>query len=441
MKYNSALLIYPQAEELGTVRTQLWQPPLGLMSIATYVRQKEPCFDIRVLNEEIKSDRSKIAAADAEVVGISAGLLNYRRAIVLAEHFKKNGSVIVFGGPYPSVLPKEMLNNRRCIDYIVRGEGEEPFYQLLSGVPVDEIKGLAYRTSNGLQIPPSHSSKIEEFPLIDRSVVNMWDYFSNWRETFPKSSFKNPTTIYSQAGCTWRNAKRSCIFCARTDLLWRGRNPSNVWEEIQELVDNYEVDYVRDLADSFSQHVGWLKAFIEQKPKDLSVPFRIWARSDQINEGTIEYLAKLNVHDVFLGTESGDTSCLERMQKGITPNDNIKAIKLLGEYGIKTFISFVLGLPGETEKSLENTLRHIETLVKIGNIETMVSQVLKPLPGSRAFNMLVQKTGDKYLGRDEFDVEELRQDWVAQFCNIDYNQLQEVNRKIQEFPVPMKYHK
>lgn len=441
MKYNSAVLIYPQAEELGTVKTQLWQPPLGLMSIATYVKQREPSFDIRVLNEEIESDQPKIAETDVDVVGISAGLLNYRRAIALAEHFKKNGSVVVFGGAYPSVIPEEILNNRRCIDYIIKGEGEEPFYQLLSGVPVDDIDGLVRRTSNGLRTSSPHVGKIDELPLIDRSVVGMDDYFSNWRETFPESPFQNPTTIYSQSGCTWRNAKRSCIFCARTDLSWIGRNPQKVWEEIQALVDNYGVDYIRDLADSFSQHLGWLRAFTEQKPKGLSVPFRIWARSDQINERTIGYLAKLNVHDVFLGTESGDTGCLDRMQKGITPDDNINAIKLLSEYGMKTFISFVLGLPGESEESLENTLRHIETLVKIGNIETMVSQVLKPLPGSRAFSMLIQKTGDKYLRRDFFDVEELRQDWVAQFCDVDYGYLKQVNRRIQEFDVPMRYHK
>jgi len=311
----------------------------------------------------------------------------------------------------------------------------------LSGVPIDEIDGFVHRTENGLRVSSPKISRINQLPLIDRSIVDMEEYFSNWRKIFPESPFANPTTIYSQSGCTWRNVKRSCIFCARTDLSWEGREPEKVWEEIRGLVDNYGVDYVRDLADSFSQHLGWLRAFTEQKPENINIPFRIWARSNQVNKRTIDYLAQLNVHDVFLGTESGDLGCLERMQKGITPEDNVNAVRLLNEYGMKTFISFVLGLPGESEESLENTLRHIETLVKIGNVETMVSQVLKPLPGSKAFSMLVEKTGEKYLGLDEFDVEELRQDWVRLFCDVDYDQLQQVNHKIQEFDVPMKYHK
>jgi len=441
MKYNSAVLIYPQAEELGTVKTQLWQPPLGLMSIATYVKQKNPGFDISVLNEELESDRQQIKKINPEVVGISAGLLNHRRAIALAEHFKERGAAVVFGGPYPSVIPEAILNNRDCVDYIVRGEGEEPFYKFLTGVSVDEIDGFVYRTEDGLQVSSPHIGKINELPLIDRSVVVMEDYFSNWREIFSESPFNNPTTIYSQGGCTWRNAKRSCIFCARTDFSWRGRDPEKVWEEIRNLVEDYNVDYVRDLADSFSQNLGWLKKFTGQKPRGINVPLRIWARSNQINEKTIGYLAKLNVHDVFLGTESGDLGCLERMQKGITPEDNVNAVKLLKEYGMKTFISFVLGLPGESKGSLDNTLRHMDELINVGNIETMVSQVLKPLPGSTAFDMLVGKTEDKYEGVDVFDVEEIRRDWVRLFCNVDYDYLKSINMRIQEFEVPMKYFK
>lgn len=441
MGYESAVLIYAQSQELGTAKTHLWQPPLGLMSMATYARQENHSLAISVLNEEIENDRLKINSVDAQVIGISAGLLNYERAISLAEQFKERGSTIIFGGPYSSVIPKNILRNRKCVDYVVVGEGEEPFYKLMSGFPPESIEGVAYRKGSDIHIPLPYVGNINSRPVIDRSLVNLQDYFVNWRNIFPNNKFRTPTTIYSQGGCTWRNQQRGCVFCARTDLHWRGREPTTVWSEIMELNNQYGVDYIRDLSDSFPQNIRWLKKFVETKPDNLNLPLRIWARSDQINEKTIEYLLKLNVHDVFLGTESGDREMLQSIHKGITPNDNVKAVKLLKDHGIKTFVSFVLGLPGETEKSLDNTVRHVEHLLNVGEIETLVSQILKPIPGSRAFSMLTEKTGNKYSDRDLFDVEELRADWVRHFCNVDYDYLVAINQKIQMSEVPMKYFK
>lgn len=441
MRYESAALIYAQSNELGSAKTHLWQPPLGLMSMATYARQKNPSLTISVLNEEIDRDRVMIKDVDAQIVGISAGLLNYERAVSLAEHFKDKGSIVIFGGPYPSVIPRNILRNRKCVDYVVVGEGEEPFYKLMSGLAPDGIEGIAYRKGENFHIPSPHLGNINERPIIDRSLVNLQDYFSNWRRIFPDSQFSSPTTIYSQGGCTWRNQQRGCVFCARTDLSWRGRDPKTVWSEIVNLSETYGVDYIRDLADSFPQNIRWLREFVAGKPDDLNLPFRIWARSDQINEKTIDLLVRLNVHDVFLGTESGDQEMLQSIHKGITPSDNINAVRLLKEHGIKTFVSFVLGLPGETEKSLDNTLRHIEQLLTAGDIETLVSQILKPIPGSKAFSILTEKTGEKYKDRDTFDVEELRRDWVRHCCNVDYDYLVATNQEIQSFDIPMKYFK
>ncbi len=128
MGYESAALIYAQSNELGSAKTHLWQPPLGLMSIATYAKQKNSSLILTVLNEEIENNRVMVEDVDAQVIGISVGFLNYDIAIFLAEHFKAKGSIVIFGGPYPSVIPMNILRNSKCVDYAVGCGGEEPFY-------------------------------------------------------------------------------------------------------------------------------------------------------------------------------------------------------------------------------------------------------------------------------------------------------------------------
>ena len=114
------------------------------------------------------------------------------------------------------------------------------------------------------------------------------------------------------------------------------RSPEQFWQEVKYLEDTFGVDYVFDQADDFPQNREWLEELVAVK-HNTDVRFRIWARSDRIDERIADLLVELGVYDIFIGFESGDERMLKALNKGTTPEQNLRTCKLLHERGIKVF--------------------------------------------------------------------------------------------------------
>lgn len=431
-RYDRINLIVPKSGHASASIS--WNPPLGILSLATYIKKHNPEIKVNIFNEEVLPLPKN--AFDADIVAVHTQISNYKRCLELAKEAKDNNCLVVFGGAFATCVYEKILRNRDFVDAVVVGDGEIALNQIVNKKPFSEINNLAYRKAGKILVNKQTAIDLNSIPFPDRSFIDLNIYFKNFRKFFPNSKFKRPTTFYSQKGCVWHEKTGGCIFCGRIDK-YRSINPEKFWAEIEYLKKTYKVDYAFDQADSFCQNRDWLKELIKSKPAKTNVKFRVWVRSDNIDKETAKMLSDLGVHDAFIGVESGDPTSLQAFQKGTTPQQNIRATKTLNEFGIKAYAQFVLGAPGETEESLKNSIEHAKELIKIGNVETLACTVMLPLPGSKSWEMIKQKIN--MLESDLFDYKELQKTWIKEFTNVSIQAIEKTAKEIEKLPVPMHY--
>lgn len=428
--HNKINLFFPKSEHFWP--SVLWFPPLGLLSLATYVRTHNPKIKIRVFNEEVESLSSDIF--DADIVGINTQISNYKRCLELAKRAKDNDCLVIFGGPFATSMAEKILENRDFVDVVVVGDGEIALNNIVNKKDFSKINNLAYRKENKISVNKEIPVNLNSIPFPDRSFIDLNVYFKNFQKFFPNSKFNRPTTFYSQKGCIWHEKTGGCIFCGRIGK-YRTVKPDKFWKEIKYLEKIYNIDYAFDQADTFSQNKSWLKELIKSKPSKVNIKFKIWDRSDNIDNETSKMLSVLGVHDVYIGIESGDVQSLKAFQKGTTVQQNINAAKMLNKFGIKIHANFVLGAPGETEESLMNSIKHAKELIRIGNCETLGCTIMLPLPASKSWQLVKQKTD--ILDSDLFDYKELQRIWVKEFTNVTTREIQKTIKEMENLPAPM----
>jgi radical SAM superfamily enzyme YgiQ (UPF0313 family) len=415
-----------------------WWEPLGLLSIATYLKQCVPNVNIEILSGEVLSFskiKHKIKKSNPNFFGISPNIVNYRICIELAQIAKLKGAKVVFGGHHATHLARTIVKNRSSlVDVVIRYDGELAFTKLIKNIELKKIKNLVFMEKNkNIEENPIEFLNLDEIPFIDYSFIDLKPYFRNFIKKYPiETNFKRPICFISHRGCVWREKTGGCIFCARADPKWRGRDPKRIWEEIKSLEEKYKIDSIIDVGDDFLGNKDWVWKIYQSKPKNLDVGIQfIYCRPDDINEKTVKVLKGLDVSTVFIGAESGDISCLAKSFKGITLKQQLKAVKLLHKNGIHVMISFILGLPGENSSSLKNTLNQAKILNDVGT-DIIFCNILLPLPGSKAFSLLlgIPELSRKYKDSDDFDINELRNDWFKHFCKVDMEEVRSVQSKI-----------
>jgi len=391
--------------------------PLGLVSIASYVKKKCPHTDIEIIDGEFVSHEDIIQKLDGDIIGITANTVTYPQAIELAAIAKESGAKVVLGGVYASAIPDLIWKSRKgIIDHLVVGYGEKPM--------VDIIKG------KNSQLITNHEPPLDIVPYPDRSFVDLNEYIDTFKANHPTWPFR-ATNIFTNIGCEWKaKSKGGCIFCSRSGQDPAYRNPRYVWQEIQELVEEYDIDYIVDFSDSTLQNLDKFTELVESKPRDLNPQWHIFARMDEINPHTLDLVKKLPCNHIFVGIESGNPDSYGAAGKmSGSPSKSLELAKLLRDYEIELTPSYVIGLPGENERSLQNTLEHAYRLHEITGFEEIFCCQLIPFPGSTAFDMLREKEN---IDSDVLDVEDLKKVWAENFCDADFQLMRECCDKVLE---------
>lgn len=402
------------------------EPPLGVLSIASVIKQNLPDVNIEILDsgllsrENIESD----IGSSCEIVGISCSLINY--SPYLADIATQRGAKVFLGGPYPSVRVDEILKNQPSIEGVIVGEGEEPFLQLCRDIPYEEIPNLYFRRDEDIVCPNNkYTCEPHNFPRIDWSLIDLKEYS---RRSITDTELQ--ASIYSMKGCSWREKTNGCVYCSIYDPQTKVKSPRKFWEEVEELAQ-MGVTHVRDVSDDLPS-VDWLSTVLETRPNNLSQSptFFRYIGVRHINEQVVELLSNLNYKQIFVGFESGDNAMLRSARKGVESDDNIRAASLFAEYNISIIGSWVLGLEGEDEKSLGRTLSCAKEINRVGEVFAYNSPILMPIPGSHTFNQLNEALNGEYAGLDQMDIHELQSQWVGNFCNVEMNKLKEYQQLI-----------
>ncbi len=375
------LLINPSPT--GTLKaTGVLFPPLGLLSIAAYMEREGHQIVVRDLAVQKKRENKY---KHYDIVGISTDTTRHRQALRLARRAKAEGCTVVMGGPHPGYVDEEILSTRH-VDFIVRGEGEVTFSELVAslekrGVPLDSIQGLSF-LSEGRLIRTSSRPFIEnldELPLPARHLVDLDDYRKM------KFGGRDITPLITSRGCPYR-----CAFCASSHFFGtkvRTRSVASVLKELESLYHQYHfkaVAFVDDTFNLFPKRVVEICQGIRERKLDL------WwwclSRIDLLlqNEEMIEEMVRAGAKSIFIGVESPNQSTLEELNKGFEVEETVRTVAMLKRKGLQIHASYILGGLHDTVETIRETIRFAKKL------DANVAQfsILTPYPGTAVYEQV-----------------------------------------------------
>ncbi len=405
-------------------------PPLHLASLTAYITEYLPDFDINVIDGEFLSVNKINSRIDADLIGISCNSLSYGSALDIAKYAKNKGAFVVLGGTHPTIKGSEIIKNIPYVDAVIYGDGELPLLKILTNKSFSKIPNLIYRDGKKLRINKESNLSLDLLPWPKYENIEISSYFQKYQELYPYKPFKKAFAVYSAKGCRWRTSPSGgCIYCGVQHSDFRLKSFHKFIAELMNIHSRYGADFFWDVSDSFTMQKKWVFEFANIMPVHKKFRMQVYSRASDIDEDMVKALKKIGVYEVFLGLESGSNRLLKEANKGFTLKSNVQAVNYLAAANIKSVIAIVLGLPGESEETLEMTYKMVSELFEYGNITEINANLMLPLPGSQIYKKLINFFSINPKNQDFFDGKEIRRLYVERFCKVSYERLIEEQNK------------
>lgn len=413
-------------------------PPLDILTIASYILNSDPNTEVELLDGDIMSKEEILKRIDTniDILGISPKVFSYESCLHLAKYAKCIGvKKIILGGSFSSALYRNILLNRDFIDAIVVGDGGRAISKLIHNVDSNYIPNLAYREGNSVILNNVETDALDYRPDIIYEASELNIYYKNYQQKFNNHPFSRALPYSSQKGCYWYDISGGCVFCRLQEAKNVRVSPKKFWTDISKLVNKYNAEMIWDVSDTFTSPLSWVEEIVESKPKNINPYFYLYARASDITEKSIRLFKNLGCYEILIGVESGNNKLLKVINKGINTKIILNAVTLCAKNNIEVFPTFLLGLPGETIKTLNDTVELAYELFSLGNIHEISSAILIPLSGSKIFNSLkndILKLSDK----DLIEYKGLQEYYIQNHTTVDMELLNNANSKINSLVSP-----
>lgn len=385
------LLIYPPitlqerySSEIGHAGGR--QIPLGVYYLASYLRERR--HEVQVVDAEALAwteEQIIFLAAGylPQVVGISSTTVAFHRALGVAAAAKAAlpGVVTVIGGPHATAAPEDVMRHG-AFDYAVLGEGEETFHQLLKvldgGGTCESLAGVALRSGEAVRINPRRPfiEPIDDLPF---PAYDLIPDFSPYNP--PPANYKQlpVVNIVSSRGCP-----NQCTFCGHSVFgrSLRQRSPENIAGEITLLFRRFGVREIAFVDDTFTINPRRIAALFEILARDgIRFPWTCMSRINTVDEDILRFMKEHGCWHISFGIESGNEEILRRIRKNITLAEVRRAVAACRRLGILTKGFFILGHPGETRETIDETIRFALDIP----LDDVVVTLNTPLPGTEQY--------------------------------------------------------
>ncbi len=324
---------------------------------------------------------------------------------------------IVWGGWHPSLLPHQTLSNA-YIDYVVRGQGEITFTELLRVFQKDgdpsSIKGLLYK-KNGVIVDNGmrELQDINEFPSLAYHLIDLKKYPG--RPSTPADTY---TTIRTQQGCPFR-----CEFCAEPIVYLRKSvryTPQRTVDEIERLVNDYGVTEISFQDPTFVLTINHLKEFCtEMIRRRLNVKWVATARYTTIarmNEEMLSLLKQSGCDILHPGVEAGSQEMMDYIKKDQKLDDLMECVEKLARHNIRGLYSFIIGMPGEPEGEISKVFQIVKEIKERDPEAIVPVNFYTPYPISSLYKKAIQqgfKEPETLEGWKDFSARKNRMPWVS----------------------------
>ena len=305
-------------------------------------------------------------------------------AVPLTRAFKARfpGIPVVWGGNFPSLYPAPVLN-APYVDWVVRGQGEQTFVELLDVLDGTRdpktVAGLSFREADGSHwIGPERAWKgPEELPAPPYHKIRIADYLH------PTYLGERSGVYQSSIGCPY-----GCKFCGVISVYGsreRQQRPERTVEHLRYLVREHGMDSVHFYDNNFFVKEDHAREVAERM---MPLGIRWWceARVDALSrysDETWRMLKRAGLTMVFCGAESGSDAVLEKMNKGTTTAQILEVAARSRVHGIIPEFSFVFGDPDDPEREIDNTLTFIRRLKLVNPAMELITYFYTPTPQRR----------------------------------------------------------
>jgi radical SAM superfamily enzyme YgiQ (UPF0313 family) len=323
-----------------------------------------------------------------------------RQAIPFTKRIREKypETVTIWGGYFASNQYRVSLESG-FVDYIVNGPGDNAFPQLLdaleSGADVGLIRNLIYR-KDGQIVKTTSEALLDQDSLPPFPYKKLSDFYP--LENYLGKTFLGSRTLayHSSMGCPF-----SCSFCAVVPIYnarWKGMSAGRIMADIDRFKDEYAIDAIEFHDNNFFTS---RKRVVEFSQMLLGKNISYWGegRIDTINQYSDDELAlmrRAGCKMIFLGAETGNDAVLRQMNKGGTQSGQMirDFVLRMRKAGIIPELSFVLGLPGKSEKEVyEQILWDINFIKEIKQINPdaeIIIYLFSPVPteGSELYRQI-----------------------------------------------------
>jgi anaerobic magnesium-protoporphyrin IX monomethyl ester cyclase len=377
-------------------------PPLGILYLASYVREKYNNVQIQAIDgyKENNSELiNKIIKYSPDILGVSFTTQAATGAYKLINEIKQRNPkiFIVIGGPHTSALPEDCLKNS-VADIAVIGEGEETFLEIVKKVDSSSknikcIAGTAVIDNGQFRKNPMRPliEDLDTIPFPARDLIDITRY-----PGYMYKKYNRDTDIISARGCPF-----NCTYCSnpvwKLQKPWyRLRSAKNVADEIESIIKNYGIREIFDETDEFNGSKKWAKEVCDEIiNRKLDIVWKAQMRVDNIDSELVDKLKLSGFWMALLGLESANDRTLEGINKKQTVKQINDALNLFKNTKIKCFGLFMAFNVWEENGKLcyENrddslrTLEFIKQLVKDKKIQLFGWSMTTPYPGSELYNI------------------------------------------------------
>ncbi|MDD3374989.1 MAG: radical SAM protein [Candidatus Omnitrophica bacterium] len=405
------------------------EPPLWIGLLAAVLRDRG--FSVKIIDAEAeglgaKETVDKIIEYSPLTIGIGAvganpsasstpKMVGVRHVVSLLKE-KNIASATILYGIHPSALPEQTLKEERA-DFVCRGEAFEPISKLLEELKSQkkelnlDIKGLCY-LKNGNFVDNGWADVVEDLdslPFVAWDLLPMEKYRAHNWHCFGDVKHRSPyAIIYSSLGCPFH-----CHYC-NIHALYSGnpgirfRSPKRVVEEIDYLVEKYQVRHMKILDELFvidKQRMFEICDLLIERNHNIN--FWAYARVDTVSEEVLKKLKAAGINWLCYGIEAGSADVRQGVSKGRFSQDVVKkAMKMTQDAGIHIIGNFMFGLPDDTLETMQETF----SLAQEINCEYVNFYATMAYPGSPLYQDAIKQglsLPDGWMGFSQFSPQTL----------------------------------
>ncbi len=357
-------------------------PLLNLALLAAPI--VEAGYKVRILdlNVEDNSDsflKEEIKRGVPKFVGITFTTPLYSEAKRLAEVIKgiKPDTILIAGGAHATTFPKEIIRES-AFDIVAVGEADFIMQDLLTKQDWGDIKGLVFK-GDGNIVDTGRGGFVDNLDDLPLPAWNLYDL-----RKYNRLSLSNrrspPGYLETSRGCPW-----GCVFCNKNiqGRKFRPKSPRRVADEIEYML-KFGFKEINILDDTFSTDLDRAKAICDEViNRGLKFPWHPvnGIRVDRTDKELFIKMKRAGCYKVSFGIESGNQGVLNNIDKKITLEQVRNAVRWAREVGFETFGYFMIGLPGETEDTIKDTIRFAKEL----KLDIAKFNITIPLPGTELF--------------------------------------------------------